>query len=138
MSTLHHDDLAPADMRLRSAVPRSASGVTNLPAPTPRAFPALTWAEVEPGFHVGSRAGEFAGYVDSNQDGTFVSFDGHASPVGRFRTLADAKASLLTTPHPANLRRARRKRRVATVLTTAIGGVAAAFALTAGVLAPYL
>jgi hypothetical protein len=107
-------------------------------SPDSRAFATLAWSEVEAGFHVGSRDGEFAGYVDSNQDGTFIAFDGHASPVGRFRTLAEAKASLLTTPHPANLRRARRKRRAATVIATAIGGVASALALTAGVLAPYL
>lgn len=111
--------------------------MSSLPTIT-RTTASLQWSEVEPGFHVASRGGEFAGYVDSNEDGTFVAFDGHASPVGRFGRLADAKASLLTTPHPANMRRHRRARRAATAVTTAVGAVAAALTLTAGVLAPHL
>ena len=107
-------------------------------APAVRPFVALRWSEVERGFHVGERGGEFVGYIDTNVDGTHVAFDGHASPVGRFRTLAEAKASLLTTDHPVNVRRTRLTRRLAVGVATGIGAVASALALTAGVLAPFL
>ncbi|GAA2082439.1 hypothetical protein GCM10009758_33180 [Microbacterium hatanonis] len=107
-------------------------------APALRSFAALRWSEVEPGFHVGERDGEFVGYVDTNADGTFVAFDGHSTAVGRFRSLAEAKASLLTTDHPANVRRDRLTRRVALGVATGVGAVAAGLALTAGVLAPFL
>lgn len=107
-------------------------------APSLRSFAALRWSEVEPDFHVGARDGEFVGYVDTNADGTFVAFDGHSTAVGRFRTLADAKASLLTTDHPANVRRDRLARRVMLGVATGAGSIAAGLALTAGVLAPIL
>jgi len=107
-------------------------------APALRTFAGLRWAEVEPGFHVGERDGEFVGYIDTNVDGTFIAFDGHASAIGRFRSLADAKASLLTTDHPVNVRRMRVTRRIALGVATGVGSVAAGLALTAGVLAPFL
>lgn len=98
----------------------------------------LAWVEVEPGFHVAKREGEFAGFVDVNPDGSAVSFDEHSTPVGRFPGLAAAKASLLSTPHPANTRRRRRAHRMGAATATAAGLLAATFALTAGVLAPHL
>jgi hypothetical protein len=51
------------------------------------------WAEVETGFHVASRAGEFLGYVDTSVDGGYLAFDGRSMLVGRFDALADAKTA---------------------------------------------
>jgi hypothetical protein len=106
---------------------------------TPRvSLAGLRWNEVEPGFHVANREGEFAGYVDVNVDGTAVAFDHHSSPIGRFRDVASAQASLLSTPHPANARREQRATRLGMGLAAASGALAATLALTAGVLAPLL
>lgn len=98
----------------------------------------LTWTEVEPGFHVAHREGEFAGFVDVNPDGSAVAFDEHSTPIGRYSSLGSAKISLLSTPHPANTSRDRRAHRRGVAAASAAGIVAASFALTAGVFAPYL
>lgn len=98
----------------------------------------MAWTEVEPGFHVGARGGEFAGFVEETSDGSFVAFDEFSTPIGRFHVLRDAQASLVTTTSPANQRRRARSRRIGQAAAAVAGGVAGALALTAGVLAPYL
>lgn len=50
----------------------------------------VTWAQVEPGFHVGSRAGDFLGYVDHEPGGAYRAFDTSSRPLGAFAHLADA------------------------------------------------
>ena len=77
-----------------------------------RAAGRVTWVEVEPGFHVASRSGEFVGHVDTTRTGAFISFDGRATPVGRFDTLAAAKSSLRTAVSPPPVTRRSRIRRV--------------------------
>jgi hypothetical protein len=99
---------------------------------------AVTWTEVEPGFHVGSRGGEFAGFVEKTPDGSFVAFDEYSTPIGRFPALREAQASVMTTTSPANERRRTRLRRIGQTAAAVTGGVAGTMALTAGVLAPYL
>lgn len=98
----------------------------------------LTWTEVEPGFHVASRGGEFGGFVERTADGSFVAFDEYSSPIGRFTGLSEAQGSVTTTTTPANERRRRRLARTGRVAALAAGGVAGTLLLTAGVLAPYL
>ncbi|MBZ4487769.1 hypothetical protein LQ938_13245 [Microbacterium sp. cx-55] len=49
-----------------------------------------TWARVEDGFHVGSRHGEFLGYIDRQADGRFVAFDLHSRIIGGFVDLTSA------------------------------------------------
>jgi hypothetical protein len=49
-----------------------------------------TWARVEDGFHVGSRNGEFLGYIDRRSDGGFDAFDLHSRAIGVFGDLVDA------------------------------------------------
>jgi hypothetical protein len=99
---------------------------------------AVTWTEVEPGFHVASRGGEFAGFVEKTPDGSFVAFDEYSTPIGRFPALRDAQCSVTTTTTPANERRRARMRRATQTAAAVAGGVAGTMALTAGVLAPYL
>lgn len=99
---------------------------------------AVAWTEVEPGFHVGARGGEFAGFVEETPDGSFVAFDEFSTPIGRFPSLRDAQTSLASTATPANERRRARSRRIGQTAAVMAGGVAGTLALTAGVLAPYL
>ena len=101
--------------------------------------PRATWAHVEPGFHVVSRAGEFLGYVEQSRAGSFLAFDGRSTPVGRYDTLKDAQRAVLsvpsTPPPDARTRRMTRALRRAAVVS---GVVAGGLALTAGAVAPYL
>lgn len=54
----------------------------------------VLWACVEEGFHVGSRAGDFLGYVDRQPDGAFRAFDSRSMPLGDFETLHLAAAAV--------------------------------------------
>jgi hypothetical protein len=56
--------------------------------------PDVLWACVEDGFHVGSRVGEFLGYVDRQPDGSYAAFDARAQSIGRFDTLHDATSAV--------------------------------------------
>jgi hypothetical protein len=56
--------------------------------------PDVLWACVEDGFHVGSRVGEFLGYVDRQSDGSYAAFDARAQSIGRFDTLHDATSAV--------------------------------------------
>ncbi|MFJ4037787.1 hypothetical protein ACIPVB_06845 [Microbacterium sp. NPDC090007] len=104
---------------------------------TPLTSVRVLWAEVDTGFWVAHRGGEYFGCVDAVTGG-YVSRDAHGVPIGRFDALDAAKASLRSTVHPVNVHRRARFERAAIVTATAIGGTAMAFALTAGALAPYL
>lgn len=58
-----------------------------------RARPA-TWTEVEPGFFVANRAGEFVGYIDTATTGEHTAFDGTSALIGRYPALAAAQAAI--------------------------------------------
>jgi len=98
-----------------------------------------TWAHVESGFYVASRAGEFLGYVEQSRDGSYLAFDGRSTPVGRYDSLKDAQRAVLSVPTTGPMDARARKvtsalRRVAVVSGVVAGGLA----LTAGAVAPYL
>jgi len=54
----------------------------------------VLWACVEDGFHVGSRGGDFLGFVDRQSDGRYRAFDAHSQEIGDFVELADATAAV--------------------------------------------
>lgn len=54
----------------------------------------VLWACVEEGFHVGSRRGDFLGYVDRQPDGGYRAFDARSRPQGDFPTLAAATSAV--------------------------------------------
>lgn len=54
----------------------------------PTAF--ATWAKVEDGFYVGSRNGEFLGYVDQEPSGRYIASDMFSQVIGEFETLSAA------------------------------------------------
>ena len=54
----------------------------------------VLWACVEEGFHVGSRSGDFLGYVDRRPDGTYAAFDARSHAIGRYATLDLATAAV--------------------------------------------
>lgn len=56
------------------------------------------WSRVEDGFHVGSRNGDFLGYIDRQPDGSFAAFDMRSRPVGVGMTLVDAMKLLSDQP----------------------------------------
>ena len=56
---------------------------------------AVRWNEVQPGFRVGTREGEYLGFIESTAHGTFVAVDGHSTPVGRYDSLREAQRALL-------------------------------------------
>jgi len=93
-----------------------------------------TWARVESGFHVASRAGEFVGYVDQTADGAFLAFDGRSTPVGRYDTLKEAQRAVLSVPDE----KVRHRETVLGRIAVVSGVVAGGLALTAGAVAPYL
>jgi hypothetical protein len=58
----------------------------------------VLWACVEEGFHVGSRGGDFLGYVDRRPDGSYSAFDARSRPLGSFLTLDGATTAVSTAP----------------------------------------
>jgi hypothetical protein len=54
----------------------------------------VLWACVEEGFHVGSRGGDFLGYVDRQSDGRYVAFDARSHAIGSFAALDEATAAV--------------------------------------------
>lgn len=54
----------------------------------------MLWACVEDGFHVGSRVGEFLGYVDRQSDGSYAAFDARSARIGRFDSLHGATSAV--------------------------------------------
>lgn len=58
----------------------------------------VLWACVEDGFHVGSRGGDFLGYIDRQPDGSYSAFDARSRPLGSFVTLDEATATVSSTP----------------------------------------
>ncbi|SDQ47748.1 hypothetical protein [Microbacterium sp. cf332] len=61
----------------------------------------IVWARVEDGFHVGSRTGEFVGYIDRQPDGRYLAYDSRSRCVGSFPELTAAMRAL-ATPAPAD------------------------------------
>ncbi|QCQ16645.1 hypothetical protein [Microbacterium sp. RG1] len=111
--------------------------MTTTLAPFIAATSRTTWNQADDGLYVAQRDGDFFGYIDRNDDGSFVAFDRFSSPVGRYATLAAAKASLTTVvSDPINRQRLRTRERLPFVAATWAGLAAVAVAVTAGVLAP--
>lgn len=99
---------------------------------------APTWARVDAGLYVVSRAGEYLGSVDRTTDGSYLAFDGRATPVGRYDSLREAKSAVLSVPDPEDDSRERHIARVYQRVAAVSGVVAGGLALTAGSVAPYL
>lgn len=97
-----------------------------------------TWARVDAGLYVVSRAGEYLGSVDRSHDGAYLAFDGRATPVGRYDTLREAKSAVLSVPDPETARRERHTQRVFQRVAAVSGVVAGSLALTAGTVVPFL
>ncbi|MDT3315532.1 hypothetical protein Q9S71_01735 [Microbacterium sp. KSW4-11] len=56
--------------------------------------PGTVWARVEDGFHVGSRDGNFLGYIERRGDSRYVAFDMRSTAVGTFADLVSAMRTL--------------------------------------------
>lgn len=54
----------------------------------------VLWACVEEGFHVGSRGGDFLGYVDRQAGGDYIAFDARSRALGSFPSLEQATAAV--------------------------------------------
>ncbi len=63
--------------------------------------PGTVWARVEDGFHVGSRDGNFLGYIERRTDGRYAAFDMRSALIGTFADLVTAMRTLSSTPAPA-------------------------------------
>lgn len=55
----------------------------------------VTWSQVDEGFYIGSRFGDFVGYIDRAQDGAYTAFDLSSGVVGSFAALSQAMAALV-------------------------------------------
>lgn len=84
-----------------------------------------TWAKVDTGFHVASRAGAFVGSVDENADGTFVACDSRSTPIGRYATLRDAQRAVDDVARGVTWARPARPVRIAQSLAVFCGVIAA-------------
>ena len=58
----------------------------------------VVWSRVEDGFHVGSRGGEFLGYIDRQKDGRFEACDMYSRTVGYFPDLTSAMKAITAVP----------------------------------------
>jgi len=67
------------------------------PLPSPEHPSDVLWACVEDGFHVGSRGGDFLGYVDRQPNGTYRAFDARSTPIGDHPSLAEATTAVTAT-----------------------------------------
>ena len=54
----------------------------------------IIWAEVEHGFYVGSRSGEFLGYIDVETETRHVVCDMYSQAVGEYASLSEAMLAL--------------------------------------------
>jgi hypothetical protein len=101
------------------------------PAPLIPIRRAVRWDQVEAGFRVGTRDGEYIGFIETTPDGTFVAVDGRSTPVGRFYSLKEAQRAL-TEVERMGSPRGRAVEDVARRLATASGLVAATMMVSAG------
>ncbi|WP_430591880.1 hypothetical protein [Humidisolicoccus flavus] len=62
--------------------------------PNPIQEPNVLWACVEDGFYVGSRNGEFLGYIDRKSEAQYLAFDMFSREVGVFPDLRAATTVL--------------------------------------------
>ena len=60
----------------------------------------IVWARVEDGFHVGSRTGEFVGYIDRQPDGRYLAYDSRSACAGSFSDLTTAMRALAVRATP--------------------------------------
>lgn len=94
---------------------------------------AARWDEVEPGFHVGSRDGEFVGFIDTTAAGSFVAFDGRSTPVGCYGSLRDAQRAVTGIVRAAEEPSARFTH-LAQIVATVSGAAAVALLFNVGAL----
>ena len=95
-------------------------------------LPAVRWAEVQPGFRVGTRDGEYLGFIESTAHGTFVAVDGYSTPVGRYYSLREAQRALLEVKRMGTRPSRASAELMARRLATSSGLVAATLMLSAG------
>lgn len=86
--------LLSASARCRTTRSRRGSSVSD----SRPAAESIRWAQVETGFYVGSRGGEFLGYIDRSEIGRYTVCDLHSRPVADFGTLDDAMEALSAMP----------------------------------------
>lgn len=96
--------------------------------------PPVRWNEVQPGFRVGTRGGDYIGFVESTAHGMFVAVDGYSTPVGRYDSLREAQRALLEIQRMGTRRSRASAELMARRLATSSGVVAATLMLSAGVL----
>jgi hypothetical protein len=82
------------------------------------------WSQVDAGFFVANRGGEFVGYIDTRSDGTFVAVDGTSALLGEFPRLTDAQTSVATAPVPTVSDADARSERTGVIAATLAGLVA--------------
>ena len=61
---------------------------------TPAGSGGITWARIEDDFFVGSRSGEFLGFIDREESGVYVVCNQYSQPIGQFAELDAAMAAL--------------------------------------------
>jgi hypothetical protein len=76
--------MSPVDSRSAPRRPRTGTGIV--------------WARVEDGFHVGSRDGDFVGYIDRLPDGRYQAYDSRSRSAGMFPELTAAMRALASPP----------------------------------------
>jgi len=107
-------------------------------APTTSVRPSLghavRWDEVEPGLRVGTRRGEYLGFIERTVYGTFVAFDGFSTPVGRYDSLREAQRAVVEVERMGKRRPGASAEMMTRRLATASGLVAATLMLSAGTL----
>lgn len=74
--------------------------MTTLPSTPPHPTVDITWAVVEDGFHVGSRAGEFVGFVDRQKDGRFRACNAFSQPIDDYDDLPAAMRAVAEQSGP--------------------------------------
>ncbi|GAA5031518.1 peptide ABC transporter permease [Microbacterium fluvii] len=112
----------------------SAPALTVVPGDSRRA----TWARVDSGLYVASREGEFVGYVDTAPGGSYIAFDGHSTPVGRYDDLRAAQRAVTSVTNTREITSQRKTLQALHAVAAVSGTVAGVMVLAAGTMAPYL
>lgn len=85
--------LSISEFRMRSRASAHSNEQYTMSTTTTYPPKSLTWKQADDHVHVATRDGEFAGFVEIDDDGHVVR-DSHGTELGSFATLADARRAL--------------------------------------------
>lgn len=62
----------------------------------------VTWTRIEEGFYVGSRRGDFTGYIDRLPNEGYIAFNAFSQGIGSYPDRESAMTAVASGQRPAN------------------------------------